>query len=339
MELENRVLALLEAGGGPVSGEEIAVRLDVSRNAVWKAVEKLRKQGYGIEAGTNRGYELVSQSGALNAENIRRRLEGAAKAAMIDVRESVGSTNDVLKEAAEAGGREGTVLIARRQTAGKGRLGRSFYSPRDDGLYLSILLRPRFSAEESLSITTAAAVAVAGAVEEVTGRQAGIKWVNDVYLDGYKICGILTEASVDFESGGLHYAVLGIGVNLREPEGGFPEELKDVAGALYPGEPPKGAWAGLAAGILNRFFRFYGSLTDRPFLEEYRRRSLLTGMEITFTRGRETSAGTVLGIDEQARLVVRLDSGEETAFSAGEVNIDKEFLTRLREREKDEIRV
>ncbi len=330
MNVTERILDLLEHTEGPLSGEEMAGRLGVTRNAVWKAVKKLRGAGYEIDAGTNRGYRLVSESSVLSPENIRRKLKGNARSAAIDVRESVSSTNTVLKDIAERGGAEGMVLIAEQQTGGRGRLGRSFLSPAGTGLYMSILLRPKFSAEESLSITTAAAVAAAGAIEAITGREAGIKWVNDVYQNGYKVCGILTEASVDFENGGLRYAVLGIGVNIQEPEGGFPESLRDIAGALYSTEPPAGVRTLLAAEILNRFFEFYGTLTVRPFLKEYRRRSLLTGMNITFTRGDEEKVGTVLGIDDRARLVVRLEGGEETAFSAGEINVSREFLQQLR---------
>ncbi len=329
------VLKLLEESAGPLSGTEIAGKLGISRNSVWKAVEKLREQGYNIDAKTNRGYRLMSESNVLNAENICRKLKGSAKIAAIDVRDCVSSTNTVLKELAEKGGVEGMVLIAEQQSAGKGRLGRSFYSPKDTGLYMSILLRPKFSAEESLFITTAAAVAVAGAVEAVAGRHAMIKWVNDVYLDGYKVCGILTEASVDFESGGLYYAVLGIGVNLREPEGGFSGDLKKVAGALFKSDPPPGVKVNLAAEILNRFFQFYSCLADTPFLKEYQERSLLSGMKINFTRGNETKSGTVQCVDEQFRLVVCLENGGEETFSAGEVNIDKTFLSQLRrKREK-----
>ncbi len=330
MKIAEKVLELLEGEETPLSGEEMAAKLGVTRNSIWKAVEKLRAAGYEIDASTNRGYSLASESNVLSAANIRRRLTGPARFVAIDVKETVSSTNTVVKELAERGGAEGMVVIAEQQSAGKGRLGRSFYSPKGTGLYMSVLLRPKFSAEESLSITTAAAVAVAGAVEAVTGKEAMIKWVNDVYLDGYKICGILTEASIDFETRGLHYAVLGIGVNIKEPEGGFAGDLKEIAGALYRQEPPPGTRTALAAEILNRFFGFYNSLAERPFLPEYRERSLLTGMEISFLRGTETQTGTVLGVDQEARLLVRLPNGEETAFSAGEVNIQKDFLKRLR---------
>ena len=326
----DQILELLEEAEGPLSGEEMAQRLGISRNSVWKAVQRLREDGYEIEAATNRGYRLVSSDSALTPQGVRRLLAGPARGCAIDVRDTVTSTNTVLKAIAEQGGAEGMALIAQQQTQGKGRLGRTFLSPKGTGLYISILLRPKFSAEESLSVTTAAAVAVAEAIDSITGRHAMIKWVNDVYLQGRKVCGILTEASVDFENGGLHYAIVGIGVNIQEPLGGFAPEIRDVAGALYQGEVPSGVRVRLAAEILNRFFGFYEHLTQRTFMEAYRQRSLLTGIEVTFTQGDRVREGLVLGVDDEARLQVRLPSGEEKLFSAGEVNIKKDFLERLR---------
>lgn len=333
MDAVENVLEILQEARDPVSGEDIAAKLGISRNAVWKAVGKLREEGYEVEAATNRGYWLVSEEGAFTPTGIHMQLKGPARQAVINIRDTVTSTNTVLKEIAEKGGAEGMVVIAQQQSMGKGRLGRSFYSPKGTGLYMSLLLRPKFSAEEALSITTAAAVAVAGAVEEVCGLPGQIKWVNDVYLRGRKVCGILTEAAVDFENKGLHYAVLGMGVNLREPPGGFSEELKEVAGALFYRETPPGAKTKLAAEILNRFFKLYGTLPEKTFLEEYRSRSLLTGVEITFTEGSREGEGTVLGIDENMRLVVQRKEGGKKVFSAGEVTIKKDFLNRLRKTE------
>lgn len=325
-----QILELLEEADGPLSGEEMAQRLGISRNSVWKAVQRLREDGYEIQAATNRGYRLISSENALTPQGVRRLLTGSARGCAIDVRDTVTSTNTVLKAIAEQGGAEGMALIAQQQTQGKGRLGRTFLSPKGTGLYISVLLRPKFSAEESLCITTAAAVAVAEAIDSVTGRHAKIKWVNDVYLQGRKVCGILTEASVDFENSGLHYAIVGIGVNIQEPSGGFAPEIRDVAGALYRGEVPAGVRVRLAAEILNRFFGFYDHLTQRTFMDDYRKRSLLTGIEVTFTQGDTVQEGLVLGVDDEARLQVRLPNGEEKLFSAGEVNIKKDFLERLR---------
>lgn len=325
MQVAKQVLDLLQETQGVVSGEAMAGRLGISRNSVWKAVQKLRQAGYEIEAATNCGYRLVSEGNVLSPENIRRYLDKSLGELAIEVREVVSSTNTVLKGLAEGGGREGMVLIAERQENGKGRMGRRFHSPKGTGLYMSILLRPQFSAEQSLGITTAAAVAVAGAIDQLTGQRSQIKWVNDVYLHGKKVCGILTEAALDFENGNLNYAVLGMGVNLQEPPGGFPAELKDVAGAIFAETPPQ-AHAKLAAEILNRFFAFYRAMPLRNYMREYRERSLLTGLEISFQQGDRTWEGVVEGIDDDARLLVRLPDRTVKALGAGEVSIVKESL-------------
>lgn len=243
----------------------------------------------------------------------------------VDVQREVTSTNTILKSLAEQGMPEGFVLIAQAQTAGRGRLGRSFHSPIGTGLYFSILLRPDCSAERSLFITTSAAVAVCKAIEKLTDQKPLIKWVNDLYLHEKKICGILTEASVNYETKGLNWAVLGIGINLAEPEGGFPEDIRSIAGSLFREKCPADMAAHLAAEVLNQFFRLYKDMETGAFIDEYRSRSFLTGREIVFSRGNETFSGVVTGISEEAHLLVRLSSGEEQAFSAGEVQIHKGF--------------
>ncbi len=229
------------------------------------------------------------------------------------------STNIRLKGLAEKGSAEGTVFIALEQTAGRGRLGRSFYSPKDTGLYMSILLRPTFQAREALHITTCAAVAAAEAIDKVANVHTVIKWVNDIYMNGKKIVGILTESSIDFKSGGLEYAVLGIGINLTTAD--FPEELKDIAASVS--DKNEDLRPQVAAEFLNRFFEYYENLTDKPYLSEYRRRSMLDGMDISFIRGNDSFNGRVIGIDDELRLVVQLENGETEAFSSGEVQLKK----------------
>lgn len=327
MRVQDAVLQKLEEKQGEfLSGEALAMSLGVSRNAVWKGVKGLRADGYDIEAVPGQGYALGADADVLTAESVARRLD-VPFPVRVEVRREVTSTNDVLKAEAERGAPEGTVLIAETQTGGKGRLGRRFESPVGTGLYLSILLRPRLSAEGSLFITTAAAVAVAEAVEEVADVEAQIKWVNDVYVGGKKVCGILTEASVDFESGGLHWAVLGIGINITEPEGGFPPALREIAAAVFPGKRPAPVRSRLAAAVIRRFFAYYADLGSASFLAEYRRRSFLDGRRVSFALGNERFSGVAAGIDEKARLVVRLDSGETRAFSAGEVSLHRADAT------------
>ena len=225
MTIKQQVLkVLLENKGKSVSGESLGNKLFCSRNAVWKAIKSLRNDGYKIIATTNKGYSLIEETAEFTAETIKKYINCESEIILLD---EIDSTNNFLKQKAESGEKSGTVIIAKRQTGGKGRLGRSFFSPQG-GMYLSILLRPQISAEKSLFITTAAAVAVCRAIEKVSNKKSGIKWVNDVFIDNKKVCGILTEASLDFETGGLYYAVVGIGVNLYYPKNSFPNDIKSI---------------------------------------------------------------------------------------------------------------
>ena len=205
MTTKERLLGLLDENRGRfISGEEIASSLLVSRAAVWKGIQSLRRDGYEIEAVQNKGYLMPEKTDVLSVSGVMKYLEDVSdcRRLRIDVQKSVTSTNTVLKEKAQQGESEGYVLIAAGQTAGKGRAGRSFYSPEGTGLYLSILLRPEAcDAVRASRFTTMAAVAACKAVEDVTNGAALIKWVNDVYLNERKIAGILTEASIDLESG------------------------------------------------------------------------------------------------------------------------------------------
>ncbi len=233
---------------------------------------------------------------------------------------SIDSTNTALKAMAARGEREGCVLIAEQQTAGRGRMNRSFFSPPAGGLYMSMLLRPALRAEDALLLTTAAAVAVAEAIEAVIGIRAEIKWVNDLFVRAQKVCGILCESALSSD-GRLDYAVVGIGINVRAPKGGFPPELAGIAGALVAdGEaaPPE-LRSRLAAEILTRYAVLSSALPDTAFLDEYRRRSLVIGRRVTLSTTGETV--TVEGIDDVCRLLVRTEYGEQKAVSSGECSI------------------
>ena len=226
-----------------------------------------------------------------------------------------GSTNRVVKELAQKGFPEGTVLFAEEQTAGRGRLGRSFFSPPGSGLYFSVLLRPQSG--DPLRITAAAGVAVARAAAEC-GVELQIKWVNDLYRGDKKVCGILAEGAASEK--GLEYCVLGIGVNVFAPQGGF-GELEPIAGALWPTPPDDALRARLAAGILNHFFALYEDLEQPSMLEEYRRRSYLQGKTVTVLRGNERFSATVTGIGADLSLQVQTAEGK-VSLSSGEVQLE-----------------
>ena len=240
-----------------------------------------------------------------------------------DVREELPSTNVALKEIARQNPDmpEGLVLIAERQSQGHGRYARHFSSPKG-GVYMSILLRPRLPLEKATLITAAAAVAVAEAAEELTGLDFSIKWVNDVYRNGRKIAGILTEGGV-CASGDLAYAVLGIGLNVLPPETAHPEAIASLVGRVFEEEShaPENPRASAIASVLKHFLSYYRRLSEKGFLEGYRARSLLTGKRISFEEeGRERTA-TVLGIDDECRLTVCTEEGVVRHLQSGEVQL------------------
>ena len=228
------------------------------------------------------------------------------------------STNDDVKIAARQEEPEGLVVIADRQTAGRGRLRRAFFSPDGTGLYMSVLLRPTMRASDSVLVTAAAAVAVAEAIEEVSGRSAGIKWVNDIFLNEKKVCGILTEGTVG-QDGLLQYAALGIGVNVAPPPGGFPEEIAAIACAVYEESAPPEARAHLAAEILENLFS-NRKLAARAFLPAYREKSLILGKPVMVSLGEERFPAEAVSIDDACRLIVKTERGL-LPLCAGEVSI------------------
>ena len=323
MTVKEKLLELLDKNKGQfISGENAAEMLDCTRGAIWKAVKSLRDEGYSINAVTNKGYCLDENTDVLSSEGVKKYLSESAKELDVKVYKVVESTNNTLKECANAGAPEGTVIISGEQTKGKGRLGRTFFSPSDTGLYMSILLRPEMTASDAIKITTAAAVSVAEAIEKVSGINPDIKWVNDVYINGKKVCGILTEASFSMENGGLEYAVLGIGVNAYEPENGFPEEIKDVAGAVFR-KRENDMRNRLAAEILNSFTYYYKTLERGGYYESYRKRLMWKGERINVIRGDKKTPAVMIDVDKDCRLKVRYDDGREDYISTGEISIRK----------------
>ena len=314
---ETVLQCLTQADGAAVSGAQMAEQAGVSRAAVWKAICALRDDGYAIDAVTRGGYTLRADGGRLTAAAVTARLRTPGLA--VTTLENTDSTNTCVRRLAEDGAPEGTVVVAAAQTAGRGRSGKSFLSPAGTGLYMSVLLRPQLAMGDALLITTAAAVAVAHAVERVAAVTAQIKWVNDVYVDGKKVCGILTEGALDLENGGLRYAILGIGINICPPDGGFPPELSGIAGALREknGEALR---APLAAAVLDEFFALYPHLTEKPFYDDYVSRSLLTGRQIEVLRGGTRIPATALGIDRDFHLHVVYPDGSREDLAAGEVS-------------------
>lgn len=321
MSVKEQVLkALEEHKGESLSGEALAESMGVSRAAVHKAIKALRLEGYQIEAVTNKGYHLPASSDMLSAQGIAACLSSSLKNLPIHVYKTVDSTNNVAKKLALEGASHGTTVLAFHQSKGKGRLGRTFISPANTGIYMSILLEPVFDMSHSVLVTTAAAVAVVRAIEKVCGIQAQIKWVNDIYAGGKKVCGILTEAITDFETGQIQYLILGIGINCSTKE--FPEDLLEIAGALE-GEFSKNH---LAAEVLNQLLPLMDHIEDKSFIDDYKAHSMVMGKEIMVYKGGYVGdvpgrTARVMNIDENGGLRVLYSDGSQETLSTGEVSI------------------
>lgn len=313
--------ALAERPGEYLSGQELSRALGISRAAVWKAVEGLRRQGYDIEARSGCGYRLTGEG-----DRLGRREVSACLCAPRDnwrVLEEVDSTNIACKRLAAENAPDGTVVMADCQTAGKGRRGRSFSSPRGMGLYLSILWRPDCPPEALLPLTALSAVAVCRAVERLSGVSPSIKWPNDLVLNGRKLGGILTELSVEGETGRVDYVIVGIGLNCRQRAEDFPPELADMAVSLDMALLHQVKRAALAAALMEELDTLRREVLDDPgrWLADYRTRCLTVGSRVQILRGSERIEAEAVSVDERYGLVIRRDDGTEEVLRAGEVSV------------------
>ena len=321
MSVKTKVIEILEQNRGKsISGEQLAERLDVSRGAVWKAVKNLKEEGYAIEAITNKGYCLLPETDVLSEEGILPLLKKTSNIHSILTYKTVDSTNQLAKKLALQGVSEGTVVLSEEQTAGKGRMGRSFYSPKQAGIYMSIILRPTMDASDAVMTTTATSVAVCRAIRNLTGKKPVIKWVNDIYLDGRKITGILTEAVSNFETGEIEHIIIGIGINFKQKEE-FPEEISDRAGTLFHKEEMDITRNQLIAAILNEFMDIYYALPSHTFIKDYKKWSMVLGKEVRFTSDGDWQYGTVENITDHGALKVTLENGNSKILNTGEISL------------------
>ena len=316
MTTKEKLLYLLEKNiGSEVSGEEAAKTLCISRVAVWKAVEALKKDGFLIDALRSKGYALSSDCDKLSEGRIRAHLPESLSEMPIFAYDSVDSTDLAAKRlAGDFSGR--ALFAANEQTNGRGRLGRSFFSPAGDGLYLSFLFSSPSPLETLNAVTPYAAVAVSGAIERICGISGvGIKWVNDLQIEGKKICGISAEAVSPLFAGGENKIVIGVGINLSNDR--FPEELKDTAGSLGV----RVNRCALAAEIAARLSRYADEPANRAFMKEYTARSVVIGKRVRLNKWGDMIEGTVAGFDENGGLL--LDVGEEKPrlFTGGEITL------------------
>lgn len=300
------------------SGQQLAGEMGVSRTAVWKAMETLRNQGHSIEGIPNRGYRLLTSTLLYSKE----RLESLLPSWELHLFDSIDSTNRYAKSLES----KKALVLACHQSEGRGRLSRSFYSPQG-GLYLSLLFPATFPLSDASLITSAAAVAVSEAIEEKCGKYCRIKWVNDLFYENRKVCGILTEGVLGVESGRLTAVVVGIGLNLFTKRESFQGSLKTIATSLYDGQdslPSDFSVDDLVACIVQTLEASLDTLGERSFLAAYRERSLVLGHEVRVLSGAAEYVAKAVAIDDEAHLVVEDAFGHQRVLSSGEVSIHLE---------------
>lgn len=322
--LRDDVLAALErARGQIVSGEQLANEFNVSRAAIWKAIDRLRKEKIEIIAEKGGGYRLHLTDDSLTAVGVQSLLQTEIFGKAMTIVPQIGSTNTAMKQDFAHTMPHGFVLSAEAQTEGRGRMGRSFASPVGSGLYFSILLKPDLPLDKLHFLTLTAAIAVCQSIEACCGFHPSIKWVNDVLMQGRKLCGILTEASIEGESGKIEYAVVGIGINLRFSAENHPE-LANIAAGLYDfcENPPRRAV--LLADILHKFELQYHALQNGdflPILDSYRNYLCCLQQEIDVHQGDSVWQATALDVNPAGHLVVRDQQGQLHSLSSGEIRI------------------
>ena len=320
--LRDQVLALLKAGDAPCSGEGMSRTLGVSRAAVWKAVEALRQEGYVISSAPHRGYRLEDSPDLLSPGELAGALAGRTVGAALLCLDTVDSTNNELKRRADTAP-DGLAVLAQEQTGGRGRLGRSFVSPAGKGLYLSVLLRPQCVLADAGMLTAWTAVAVCRALERCCGVRAGIKWPNDIVLEGRKLCGILTELELEAETAALRHVIVGVGINVSQDAADFGPEVAPVAISLAQalGQAPRRSQ--LAAEVLSALDDLYRAFPAQKadYLARYRALCVTAGRAVRVLRPGQVRTGTAEAVNEDFALLVRWDNGEQEARSSGEVSV------------------
>ena len=318
------VLSMLrENQGNYLSGEAMSQKLGISRAAIWKAIGTLRQEGYQISSAPNRGYKLESAPDLVREGELAGPLAGCRIGSELLCVATIDSTNTECKRRAMSGAPEGLVIIADEQTGGRGRMGRTFQSPKGCGLYMSALFRPQLPPQTVTDFTAWAAVAVCDGIEACCGVRPRIKWTNDIVLNGKKLVGILTELGLESETNSLQYLVTGIGVNVNHRPEDFHEDIRDMATSLAQelGHPVRRAE--LAAHIIRALDKMYAGFPEnkQEYLDKYRADCLTPGNHVQLITPVSRQEAEALSIDDEFRLVVELPDGTRKALSAGEVSV------------------
>lgn len=334
MVLKYKLLEKLLKNNGPYSGQTLADEFSVSRNAVWKAFNSLKEDGYQIISHRKQGYELEKLTDRLDPSLINLLLKKDYQDLIIKVKEVTESTNDDAKNYMLALKESKICAIASKQKKGRGRRGRSFYSDLADGLYLSIGLKPKFSDPQDTALyTLMTALAVAKTIEDYAEKEPKIKWVNDIFLEGRKVAGILSELTLDMESEDPSNLIIGIGFNIAGDLKSLPSDLQGLVGTIYGQHPSKNYNPNsFAANFLNNFFDLEKDIQSREFLKLYRQYLLGLGEMISYKEGNQTFKAIMLGIDQDGGLLVEKANGQKTKLIGQEISLGSQQFTKYAEK-------
>lgn len=319
--MKEEILGFLKKQKGYVSGQDICDKLGVSRTAIWKYMNILRSEGYEIESVTRKGYRLLRSPDIITKEELLRYMPEQLLPGELCYYDTIDSTNEEAKRAAFAGAPDGSLFVADRQTAGKGRRGRSWISPEGEDLFFSLLFRPELPTECASMLTLVAALSAAAMAEKYSGETCQIKWPNDIVLHDRKICGILTEMGV--EMGEISYVVIGVGFNINRRE--MDDEIASMATSIYRETGKETVRAQFLSDFLEdfmqRYHRFLKERTLKSFVEEYNAHLINTGRKVRLVREGKELIRTARGINDTGELIVEDETGKEEVVFSGEVSV------------------
>ena len=319
--MKSKILNALRNSEEYISGQELCEQYGVSRTAIWKGINQLKKEGYEIEAVPNKGYRLCGYPDSISQIELESRLETKWAGRPLICLDETDSTNNEVKRLAENGQGNGCTVVADFQSGGKGRRGRAWVTPKGSAIALSILLRPELAPDKASMLTLVAGLAVAKSVREVTGLETGIKWPNDVVIDGKKISGTLTEMSM--EMGAIHYVVIGTGINANMTE--FPEEIQGIATSLRLQTGNRVDRAAIICAYLKAFEEYYEKFlvcgNMELLKEDYAKLLVNMDKEVKVLQPENEYTGIARGIDELGQLLVEKEDGTVEKVYAGEVSV------------------
>ncbi|MFA6866814.1 MAG: biotin--[acetyl-CoA-carboxylase] ligase [Clostridia bacterium] len=317
MALKSELLKILEQNKNIfISGQNLANQLNVSRTAIWKVTKTLKEEGHSIISINNKGYKLTVDSDKISKEGIALFLDNNYNNIPIEVFETIDSTSNEAKRRI-ANSTYPTAIISEMQTTGRGRYGKTFYSPSNSGIYMSLILSPNLQLENAKLITCATAICVCKAIENLTNLSPQIKWVNDILINNRKVCGILTEAITDFESGCVEKVIIGIGINCNQTIDKYPTELRNIVGSL-PLLPisRNQLIASIINNILSEIF-----IAPKEIIKQYKERSMMLDKEITFTNNDLEITAKVVDINSDGNIIAVDSIGKKHIISSGIINI------------------